>query len=117
MLDLGGADLANRIALAGLKIWKRVTDDTYDCMENFKPEEPRGRGWHQFTSLSSPVLPWFASLYTPGRLTCGFDVWVAECRFSQNNRRLAVKLKSIGLPGQRFSVFACMNPGSNYRVQ
>ncbi len=74
MLDLGRGDLAIRIAQAGLSIWKKVTDSTYDCMEHFEPREPFGAGWCQFSSLSSPALPWFASLYTPGRFTCGFDV-------------------------------------------
>jgi len=116
MLDLGRADLASRIALTGLDLWKRAADPTYDCWENFKPQEPRGRGWHQFTSLSSPTLAWFASLYTPGRLTCGFEAWIDECRFSRNNCRLRAKLKSAGDLGRPFSVLACMNPNSHYRV-
>jgi hypothetical protein len=118
MLDLGRADLANRIAQTGLNIWKQVTDASYDCMEHFITYKPFGAGWHQFSSLSSPVLPWFASLYTPGRLTCGFEVWILECSFSQKNRQLRVKLKSTGKnAGRQFSVLACMNPDSHYRVR
>jgi hypothetical protein len=116
MLDLGRGDLANQIALAGLKIWKRVTNATYDCMEHFVPREPFGAGWHQFSSLSSPALSWFASLYTPGRLTCGFEVWLEECYFSRDNRRLRARLKSIGDINRPFSVLACMGPDARYRV-
>src|SRR6185312_13209608 len=74
MLDLGRANLAHRIAQTGLELWKKATDSTYNCWEHFVSREPFGAGWHQFTSLSSPTLSWFAALYTPGRLTCGFDV-------------------------------------------
>jgi hypothetical protein len=116
MLDLGRGDLALRIAQAGLNVWKRVTDATYDCMEHFEPREPMGAGWCQFSSLSSPALSWFASLYTPGRFTSGFDVWIESCEFSRENRRLRAKLKPANGPGRDFSVLVCMNPNSRYRV-
>ncbi len=117
MLDLGRADLANRIAQTGLKIWKQVTDASYDCMEHFMPYQPFGAGWHQFSSLSSPVLPWFASLYTPGRLTCGLEVWIQEHHFNQSNRQLRAKLKTANSDSHRwFSVLACMHPDSHYHV-
>ena len=116
MLDLGRGDLAVRIAQTGVDLWKKVTDSTYNCMENFKPGEPFGGGWCQFSSLSSPALPWFASLYTPGRFTCGFDAWMEHCEFSRNNRRLRAKLKTANGNGRNFSVLACMNPDSRYRV-
>ncbi|MDE3067942.1 MAG: twin-arginine translocation signal domain-containing protein [Verrucomicrobiota bacterium] len=117
MLDLGRVELADRIARTGLDLWKRVTDASYDCMEHFMPREPFGAGWPQFTSLSSPVLPWFASLYTPGRLTCGFEVWLEECRFSRDNRRLRAKLRSTGARGRPFSVLARMSPGRRYQAR
>ncbi len=116
MLDLGRGDLAGRIARTGLKIWKTVTDETHDCMEHFKPAAPFGAGWHQFSSLSSPVLSWFASLYTPGRLTCGFDAWVEDCRFSRDQRQLRARLGSSGRPGGKCCVLACLCPGSDYQV-
>jgi len=117
MLDLGRADLANRIAQTGLDLWEKATDSTYECWEHFVPREPFGTGWHQFASLSSPALSWFAALYTPGRLTCGFEVWVEACRFDKNNRRLRATLKSTGQLGRQFSILACMNPNAHYRVR
>jgi hypothetical protein len=116
MLDLGRADLADQIAQTGLKVWLEIADATYDCMEHFMPKAPIGAGWHQFSSLSSPVLPWFTSLYTPGRLTCGFDVWIEKCHFSHANRELSAKLKSTGNRSREFTVLACLNPDSEYRV-
>lgn len=116
MLDLGRGDLAVRIAQTGLDLWKRVTDATYDCMEHFIPREPYGAGWNQFSSLSSPALSWFAALYTPGRFTCGFDTWIESCRFSHDNTRLYAKLKPSQNFSRTFSVLACMNPNSRYRV-
>ncbi|HEY1789375.1 MAG TPA: twin-arginine translocation signal domain-containing protein [Verrucomicrobiae bacterium] len=116
MLDLGRGDLAVRIAKTGLEVWKKVTDSTYDCMEHFEPRDPVGAGWCQFSSLSSPALSWFASLYTPGRFTSGFDVWIENCEFSRTNRKLRAKLKPAYGPGRDFSVFACMNPDSRYQV-
>jgi hypothetical protein len=117
MLDLGRADLACRIAQTGLNLWQQATDATYDCWEHFKPPKPFGQGWNQFTSLSSPALSWFASLYRPGRLTCGFDVWLEKCRFNHDNRRLRTTLTSSSCSGRDFSVLTCMNPDARYQVR
>ncbi len=118
MLDMGRGDLALRIQKAGIDLWERATDSTYNCYEHFKPRPPIGRGWPQLSSLSSPALSWFASLYTPGRLTCGFEVWVKESRFSQGNRRLEAKLKpSDGNGRHEFTVLVSMNPDSRYQAR
>jgi len=116
MLDVGRGDLAVRIAQTGIAIWKKVTDDSYNCMEHFVPRPPFGEGWVQFSSLSSPALSWFAALYTPGRLTCGFDVWMESCSVSANRRELRARLRETGSSAQ-FSVLACMAPGTQYRVR
>lgn len=117
MLDLGRADLAVRIATTGLDTWKKSTDETYNCYEHFSVKTGVGDGWPQFSSLSSPVLAWFGSMYTPGRLTCGFDVWLQRCDFSQDNRLLDATLQTTeGHPGRQFSLLACMNPSSIYRA-
>ncbi len=116
MLDLGRGDLAVRIAQTGIAAWKKVTDASNNCMEHFVPRPPFGEGWVQFSSLSSPALSWFAALYTPGRLTCGFDVWMEDCRVSANKRELRSRLQGSGRSAQ-FSVMACMAPGARYRVR
>ncbi|HEU5396266.1 MAG TPA: glycoside hydrolase, partial [Verrucomicrobiae bacterium] len=88
-----------------------------DCWEHFVDHEPFGAGWHQFASLSSPALSWFAALYTPGRLTAGFDVWLQSCRFDGNHRHLRAKVRSSGPAGREFTVLACMNPDARYQVE
>lgn len=116
MLDLGRGDLAVRIAQTGIAVWKKVTDQSYNCMEHFVPHPPFGEGWVQFSSLSSPALSWFAALHTPGRLTCGFDVWIDDCQFSPERLQLRARLHYAG-SSERKSVLACMPPSSRYQVQ
>jgi hypothetical protein len=117
MFDLGRVELAVRIATTGLDTWKKSTDETYNCYEHFSVKTGAGDGWPQFSSLSSPVLAWFGSMYTPGRLSCGFDVWLQRCDFSQDNRALDATLRTTdGRPGRQFSLLACMDPGSGYKV-
>jgi Glycosyl hydrolase family 63 C-terminal domain len=117
MFDLGRGDLAVRIAQTGLDLWKSVTDSTYDCREHFYPKAPHGSGWVQFSSLSSPALSWFAALYTPGRFTSGFDVWIQSCQFLDHNRELRAKLNiSSHNANREASILACMHPESQYRV-
>lgn len=116
MLDLGRGDLAVRIARAGLDLWKRVTDATYDCKEHFIPRDPYGAGWVQFSSLSSPALSWFAALYTPGRFHCGFDTWIESCHFNEDNQKLVAKLRPASNANRNFSVLVCLDAGPRYRV-
>jgi hypothetical protein len=80
------------------------------------PREPYGAGWIQFASLSSPALTWFAALYTPGRFHCGFNTWIENCRFSDDNRNLVAKLQPAEKANRTYSVLACMAAGSRYRV-
>lgn len=115
MLDVGRGDLAVRIAQTGLDLWKKATEATGDCLEHFAPHEPYGFGWVQFSSLSSPALSWFAALYTPGRFTCGHDVWIHSLEFRENNRELRAKI-SVNSSNPEFSILACMQPGSEYKA-
>lgn len=116
MLDLGRGDLAVRIAETGLKTWKRSTDRTYQCYEHFRDKDGMGAGWPQFPTLSSPVLPWFTSMYSPGRLTAGFDVWIESCQFDAAFHSLDARLTSAGSAGRPFSLLATMAPGGEYKV-
>jgi hypothetical protein len=117
MLDLGRGELAIRIAQTGLNAWKKSTDATYNCWEHFSVKTGLGDGWPQFASLSSPILPWFNSLFTPGRLTSGFEVWVDQCEFKRGNHALHARLRTPGRQsGGNFTLLARMSPGSGYRV-
>jgi hypothetical protein len=117
MLDLGRGDLAVRIAQTGLNAWKRSADATYNCYEHFSVKTGLGDGWPHFASLSSPILSWFNSLFTPGRLTSGFEVWLDHCEFTRGNQTLHARLSTPGhAPSGRFHLLACMAPGNGYRV-
>lgn len=116
MLDLGEGELADAIARTGLEVWKKEVDASYNCFEHFVIDSGRGAGWHHFSGLSTPVLSWFSAYYRPGTLTCGFDIWVEEKRFSSEHDRVEAKLKFYGVKGRRIQVLACMNPGFRYRV-
>jgi hypothetical protein len=100
LLDLGYADEAHRIAMTALDLWANEVDDSYGCFEHFMVDSGRGAGWHHFTSLSAPVLSWYASYYRPGRLTAGFDTVVEDCRFGEGNRSLGAELRTTGAPGR-----------------
>ena len=83
LLDRGEIDLAVKIWKTALKVWKREVERTYLCFEHFMSTNGRGAGFHQFSGLSSPILAFFESLYTPASVTVGFDTavrckWVSE---------------------------------------
>lgn len=90
--DVSRSDLAHRIGRTALDLWKAEVDATYSCFEHFIVQSGRGAGWHQFGGLSSPVLSWFGAYHRPGRLTCGFDTWVARQEFGAGNRSLSATL-------------------------
>ncbi len=111
LLDLGYGDLAHRIGRTALDLWKAEVDATYNCFEHFIVQSGRGAGWHHFGGLSAPVLSWFGAYHRPGRLTCGFDVWVARQEWHDGNRALVAELH-----GRPRLVLATMAAGPEYRA-
>lgn len=116
MLDIGMGDFAYKIAKTALDVWEREVSRSYHCFEHFMIESGRGVGWHEFGGLSSPVLCWFEAYFRAGTLTCGFDVWVVEKRFSSCNTSLMAKLKYFGEEG-KINVIVVMNPDYKYHVK
>jgi hypothetical protein len=117
MLDLGHGDLAVRIAQTGVETWQRSIGESYDCMEHFTSKPPYGAGWCQFSSLSSPALSWFAALYTPGRVTVGFDTWIRELTFQEHANDLHLRLSSEpGASERTFDILLCLRPAARYEV-
>lgn len=117
MLDLGQSDFARKIATTALDLWKNEVEESYNCYEHFIIQSGRGAGWHHFGGLSNPILSWFGAYYIPGRLTCGFDTWVVEKQFNEDNTWLYGKLKSNVELNDRFSIIATMNPTEKYQVK
>ena len=114
MLDLGQADFAFKIAQTALDLWKSEVDESYECFEHFLIESGRGAGWHQFSSLSSPVLAWFSAYYRPGRLTTGFDTWVHRCTFGPRNSAVTAELELRARPGKESTVLVTLRSGRDY---
>jgi hypothetical protein len=116
LLDLGRGEEAWRIASTGLDVWKKEVDDSYLCLEHFMVQSGRGAGMHHFTGLSNPVLMWFNAYYGLGRLTAGYDTWIARHGFTDGNRRLDADLRLSGPTGRRSIVLVGMQPGPRYRA-
>ena len=90
LLDRGEIELALRIWKTALKVWSTEVDRTYLCFEHFMCSNGRGAGFHQFSGLSTPVLMFFETLYTPGAVTVGFDTTVLKKKLNADNTAIEV---------------------------
>jgi hypothetical protein len=118
MLDLNEPEKAIRIAKTALDVWKRETEDSYNCWENFSIETGNGGGWHQFGALSSPVLNWFSALYKAGTITYGFNVWPIAQKFSANNDAFKGTFKLFPDQNTRTAaMLVCLNDQYNYEAR
>ncbi len=117
MLDMGQSDFAYKIAIKALDIWKNEVETSYNCMEHFIIKTGRGAGWHIFSSLSSPVVIWYTDYFRPGNFTAGFDTWINNKKFSDNNSSFSADLSADGNDNSVTSVVACMNPDYSYEVK
>jgi hypothetical protein len=116
MFDLGESDFAFKIAQTALDVWKTETEASYNCMEHFIIETGRGAGWHQFGALSSPVVVWYSSYFCPGNFTSGFDTWIDNKIFNNDNSGFSVDLSYTG-SNKVISAVACMNPKYDYTIK
>lgn len=117
MLDLGRFDLAQKIALKGLDVFKKEVDNSYATFEYFSAKTGRGAGWHQFGGLSSPVLSWFSAYFKPGTVTTGFEIWIKDQLFNSNlsEYKASLSFDQATLAHQR-SLLICMNPAFDYQA-
>ena len=117
MFDLGEGDFALIIANTALNLWKKETEQSYNCFEHFMIDSERGAGWHQFGGLSSPVVVWFHDLYKQGTVTTGYSVFIKEKTINQNNTTLKMKLKNYNEAGNHAQILVCMNESNAYTVK
>ena len=117
MLDLGRFDLAQKIALKGLDVFKKEVDNSYATFEYFSAKTGRGAGWHQFGGLSAPVLSWFSAYFRPGTVTTGFEIWIKDQLFNAGHSayKASLSFDQATAPHTR-SLLVCMNPAFDYEV-
>jgi hypothetical protein len=111
LFDKGEGELAFKIADTALKIWKRETDESYSCFEHFMKKNGRGSGFHQFSGLSTPVLLFFESYYTPGTVTLGFETVIIEKEFNDDYTEFSMKCRASG---EKPIALICLNAHYKY---
>ncbi len=112
LLDQGEGKLAFQIADTALKIWKRETDESYCCFEHFMSANGRGSGFHHFSGLSTPVLMFFESYYTPGTVTVGFCTTVKKEKWNSEKTEMTMTCTCNGTAPV---ALICMKAGRSYR--
>ena len=111
LLDHGEGELAFKIADIALEIWKRETDNSYCCFEHFMSANGRGSGFHQFSGLSTPVMMFFESYYTPATVTVGFETLILDKKWNEDATALTMKCRC---GGERPIAVICMKSGREY---
>ncbi len=96
MLDLGRGDLAYRIASCALDAWAREVDHSYYTFEMLNIKTGRGGWFHHFGGLSSPVLIWACAYYTPGTVSCGFDLWLGSQNYDAQSDSVTLTVTNHG---------------------
>lgn len=116
MLDLGESDFAYQIAKLALDIWKREVDYSYYTFEMVNVVTGRGGWFHNFGGLSAPINLWAAAYYKPGTFNTGFDVWVENQAFSDDNKTFESVFEYYG-ENDSYTVIVTMNDEKKgYRV-
>lgn len=114
LLDLGRGSEAERISRTALDLWKAEVEESYCCFEHFLVQSGRGAGWHQFSSLSSPVMCWFGAYHSPGRLSTGLDTWVSDAKFSRDYRSLHARVTAHA---DHSIALVTLDPSRRYRAR
>ena len=108
MLDMGESDFAYTIAKLALDIWKREVEYSYYTFEMVNVVTGRGGWFHNFGGLSAPINLWTAAYYKPGTFNTGFDVWVENKEFSDDNKAFEAEFKYYG-NNEKFTVIVAMS--------
>ncbi len=117
LLDVGQAAEARRIAWTALDVWRREVETSFNCCEHFLVRSGRGAGWPHFSSLSAPVLSWFAAYFRAGSFTCGLDTWIVKRKSSADHKMLEVDYRMFPAQAHTASMIAVMSPGTRYEAR
>ncbi len=112
MLDMGETDFAYTIAKLALDIWKREVDYSYYTFEMVSVVTGRGGWFHNFGGLSTPITMWANAYFKAGTLNTGFDTWIDESHFGNNNTELEAQFTYFG-KNEKITVIATMNDDEN----
>ena len=117
LLDLGEGEKAYQVATTALNTCEKECKESYYTFEHFIISSQRGAGWHQFSGLSSPILNWFAAYYRIGKVSTGFEVWISNSQFNDDNTQYQAEIAfdDSTVPHQR-TILVCMNPEKDYQV-
>jgi hypothetical protein len=116
MLDLGEDEFAHKIAHTALNVWKHETENSYNSREYFSINSQEGKGWYQFSGLSTPVISWYFSYYQIGTFTSGFDTWIIEKDFNDEYSEFNSIIRLLETNNKPFSFLICLNPNYEYEV-
>ena len=115
MLDCGESDFAFEIAKRAVDIWKREVESTYYTFEMVSVVTGCGGWFHNFGGLSTPINLWTKAYYSPGTVNAGFDTYLDETVFSNDNTKLSCKFTCYG-ESEKFTLLAVMNDSEKYKV-
>ena len=117
MLDLGRTDEARKIAFTALETYNRECNKSYLSFEHFDIETGRGAGWHNFSGLSSPMVNFFHSYFTPGTVSTGFDILVSDARQNEDHSRYEASLLfDRDAVGHEPAMLLCLSPEHEYEA-
>ena len=77
-MDIGDIEFCDKISKTYLETWTSEVEKTYSLFENFMLINGRGSGFHNFSGLSSPMLDFYASYFTKGHISCGFETLILD---------------------------------------
>ena len=117
MLDMGETEFAYTIAKLALEVWKREVDYSYYTFEMVNVVTGRGGWFHNFGGLSTPITMWASAYHKAGTLNVGFDTWIDNSSFNEDNTQLQAEFTYFG-NNEKITVIAAMNDDENkaYKV-
>ena len=114
MFDIGENNFAYEIADRGLHAWKQEVEFSYNTFEMIQIETERGGWFHQFGGLSAPIVIWYHAYYRPGTVTTGFETWLEQQQFCENNTQAEIRYTLNTKKNN--CLIVVMNSSENYKV-
>ena len=114
LTDNGQGELADKIAMTALEIWKNEVNLSYNCCELFMINNKRGAGFSQFSGLSTPVLAWYNSYFVPGHISTGFLTIITEAEWDEDYSQVKFSCRTNS---EYAYILICMNEKYDYSFE